>query len=69
MADFRQDQYNQCSNYQILCCLSNRYPGCWHQPLMETACYAPHRCGDFVKGKTYSYEITKIIPLCTSGSR
>ncbi len=21
MADFRQDQYNQCSNYQILCCL------------------------------------------------
>ena len=44
MADFRQDKYNQCSNYQ-------------------------HRCGDFVKGKIYSYEITKIIPLCTSGSR
>ena len=69
MADFRQDQYNQCSNYQILCCSSNRYPDCWHQPLMETACYAPYVCGDLMKGKTYSYETTKIISLCTSGNR
>lgn len=42
MADFRQDQYNQCSNYQILCCHQNGI-GCGTNRLWKQR--AMHRIG------------------------